>query len=282
VIKSEVDKAGGLANPKCRQALHGLVKAAEQGNLDSMHVLGLIFDSGELVQQDIEEAIRWYRAAVEKGHAGAAYNLGLCYENHLVDPHMHDVRLAATTSKDKYSRTAALDLYKLAAERGNMMAQSAPVRQPTALCCRCAAARPFFDRSRPSPRALFEVGRLHVTVCAACCLRQVARCMLQGSCCMRHAVAVCGVWHVACCEWYNVCRFKVGQFSEEGVGCVADGFEASRWCGTCLARRPAHRTPLQPPSVLVTGTGTSWLQSKEARMRSTGAAAHACCLRQHA
>ena len=145
-IKSEVDKAGGLANPKCRQALHWLVKAAEQGNLDSMHMLGLIFDSGELVQQDIEEAIRWYRAAVEKGHAGAAYNLGLCYENHLVDPHMHDVRLAATTSKEKYSRTAALDLYKLSAERGHMLAQ-----------------------------------------------------------------------------------FKVGQFSEEGVGCVADGCEASRW-----------------------------------------------------
>ncbi len=194
VIKSEVDKAGGLANPKCRQALHGLVKAAEQGNLDSMHVLGLIFDSGELVQQDIEEAIRWYRAAVEKGHAGAAYNLGLCYENHLVDPHMHDVRLAATTSKDKYSRTAALDLYKLAAERGNMMAQSAPVRQPTALCCRCAAARPFFDRSRPSPRALFEVGRLHVVPCVwyvACRVLHVACGRLHAVCYMVHVV--CGM-----------------------------------------------------------------------------------------
>jgi TPR repeat protein len=40
-----------------------------------------MYDTGQGVPQDYQEAERWYRLAAEQGHAKAQYNLGVMYTN---------------------------------------------------------------------------------------------------------------------------------------------------------------------------------------------------------
>ena len=42
-------------------------KAAEQGNADAQNTLGVMYDKGEGVEQDKEEAVKWFRKAAEQG-----------------------------------------------------------------------------------------------------------------------------------------------------------------------------------------------------------------------
>ena len=51
---------------------------AEQG--DATAQLGLMYDKGEGVPQDDDEAVKWYRKAADQGDASAQNNLGLMYE----------------------------------------------------------------------------------------------------------------------------------------------------------------------------------------------------------
>ena len=50
---------------------------AEQGHLDAMYNLGVMYYKGQGVSMDYKEAIKWYRKSAVKGHARALYNLGL-------------------------------------------------------------------------------------------------------------------------------------------------------------------------------------------------------------
>ena len=43
--------------------------------------LGVMYDAGLGVPQDLVEAMAWYRQAAEQGYADAQYNLGLMYAN---------------------------------------------------------------------------------------------------------------------------------------------------------------------------------------------------------
>ena len=52
---------------------------AEQGNARAQYNLGLMYDKGQGVPQDAQEAVKWYRKAAEQGHARAQGNLGLIY-----------------------------------------------------------------------------------------------------------------------------------------------------------------------------------------------------------
>lgn len=54
--------------------------AAEQGNADAQLILGSLYmqDQGGL-EQDFEEAVKWYTLAANQGLAIAQYCLGLCY-----------------------------------------------------------------------------------------------------------------------------------------------------------------------------------------------------------
>ena len=45
--------------------------AAEQGDADAQYNLGAMYDNGRGVPEDDAEAVRWFRLAVEQGHAGA-------------------------------------------------------------------------------------------------------------------------------------------------------------------------------------------------------------------
>ena len=51
--------------------------AAEQGFPDAAFNLALMYDQGDGVEQNPNEAARWYFVAAEKGNPQAQYNLGL-------------------------------------------------------------------------------------------------------------------------------------------------------------------------------------------------------------
>ena len=58
-----------------------LREAADQGQVDAMALVGLLHAQGEQgFMKDPVKARTWYRRAAEKGHARAAFNLGLDYE----------------------------------------------------------------------------------------------------------------------------------------------------------------------------------------------------------
>jgi len=82
--------------------------AAEQGKADAQHNLALMYDSGQGVPQDYQEAVRWYRLAAEQGKAKAQYILGLMYADG-----------EGVTQDDQ----EAVKWYRLAAEQGDASAQ---------------------------------------------------------------------------------------------------------------------------------------------------------------
>jgi len=52
---------------------------AEQGTARAQNNLGVIYENGKGVPQDINEALKWYRLAAEQNYGGAENNLGLIY-----------------------------------------------------------------------------------------------------------------------------------------------------------------------------------------------------------
>ena len=52
---------------------------AEQGNARAQNNLGVMYENGKGVPQNIPEAVKWYRLAAQQGYAGAQNNLGLIY-----------------------------------------------------------------------------------------------------------------------------------------------------------------------------------------------------------
>jgi TPR repeat protein len=68
-------------NGQYEQAFPVCRKAAEQGYAKAQNNLGLMYYSGQGVQQDYAEAIKWYRKAIEQGYADAQYILGVMYAN---------------------------------------------------------------------------------------------------------------------------------------------------------------------------------------------------------
>ena len=83
-------------------------KAAKQGEMYAQRNLGLCYQYGRGVEKNLAEAVQWYRKAAEQGQASAQCNLGLCYER------------GQGVEKDYYE---AVKWYRKAAEQGNMYAQ---------------------------------------------------------------------------------------------------------------------------------------------------------------
>lgn len=54
--------------------------AAERGNAEAQHHLGLLYESGLGVEQDTRQAAHWYRQAADQGYADAQTGLGLLHE----------------------------------------------------------------------------------------------------------------------------------------------------------------------------------------------------------
>ena len=61
------------------QDVEELKKKAEQGDADAQYNLGLCYETGEVVERDYKEAVKWYKMAAEQGHVLARYTLALSY-----------------------------------------------------------------------------------------------------------------------------------------------------------------------------------------------------------
>lgn len=70
----------GEVIPKdCEEAMKWYHKAADQGNVLAQQTLGCTYDMGEKVLRDYEEAAKWYLKAAEQGLDVAQHNLGFLY-----------------------------------------------------------------------------------------------------------------------------------------------------------------------------------------------------------
>ena len=54
---------------------------AEQGDARAQFHLGVMYGDGTGVNQDHQEAVKWYSFAAEQGDAKAQFNLGIMYED---------------------------------------------------------------------------------------------------------------------------------------------------------------------------------------------------------
>jgi len=54
-------------------------KLAEEGDPKSQYEVGLMYETGQVVQKDYNEAIKWYRLSSDKNVGAAQNNLGLMY-----------------------------------------------------------------------------------------------------------------------------------------------------------------------------------------------------------
>ena len=60
--------------------------AAEQGHASAQYNLGVMYHEGHGVPEDNAEAVRWYRLSVEQGFAAAQHTLGLMYAMETASP----------------------------------------------------------------------------------------------------------------------------------------------------------------------------------------------------
>jgi len=51
--------------------------------MQAQYTLGIMYDNGQGVIQDDQQAVSWYRKAAEQGHAEAQFNLGFMYSKGL-------------------------------------------------------------------------------------------------------------------------------------------------------------------------------------------------------
>jgi tetratricopeptide (TPR) repeat protein len=74
----------GLALDTARRFTESFVayeQAARMGHVAAGHALGWAYSSGEGVERNDAEAVRWYRWAAERGHSGSMNTLGVMIEN---------------------------------------------------------------------------------------------------------------------------------------------------------------------------------------------------------
>ena len=81
-----------------------LTQLVEKGNVEAMYKLGNLYYEGEGVNQNYEEAVKYFRMAANKGDADALDMLGDCYKNGEGVPQNYE---------------EAVKYYKLAAEKKN-------------------------------------------------------------------------------------------------------------------------------------------------------------------
>ncbi len=58
-----------------------VIKRAEQGDAQAQYELGLKYENGKGIKQNIGLALKWYRMAAENGHVGSMIDLGWFYQN---------------------------------------------------------------------------------------------------------------------------------------------------------------------------------------------------------
>lgn len=70
------------------------MKLAEQGNATAQNYVGIMYETGNGVEQNYNEAVKWYRKSAEQGNARGQYCLGDMYEyGKGVDVNMEQAKL---------------------------------------------------------------------------------------------------------------------------------------------------------------------------------------------
>ena len=86
------------------EAMKWYMKAAEKGSIDALNDIGYCYYYGYGVEQDYEEAVKWFKKGVEKGNLNCHFWLGFCYK---------------TGDGIEQDKKAALELFKIAAAKGH-------------------------------------------------------------------------------------------------------------------------------------------------------------------
>lgn len=94
------------------EALHGWMQAASQGDARAARYVGILYDTGEGVQQDQGQALAWYKRAAELGDVPAMFNVAVCYDSGRCG--VHDAAQAAHWYQRAASRRFGRAEYNLA------------------------------------------------------------------------------------------------------------------------------------------------------------------------
>ena len=71
-------------NEEAEKAVAYFHKAVDAGNFEAMISLGCYYTDGVVVEQDYDEAFKWFKCAAEdETYAGGLYNLARCYREGL-------------------------------------------------------------------------------------------------------------------------------------------------------------------------------------------------------
>lgn len=74
------DIEAALREGRGADMLPELRRRAEGGDAQAAFDLGLVYDLGRIVPEDLPAAMVWYKRAAELGHATAAFNVGVMYD----------------------------------------------------------------------------------------------------------------------------------------------------------------------------------------------------------
>ena len=186
------------------QALAWYKRAADAGSAAGAFNVGVLYDSGTGVAQDPAEAAAWYGRAAAKGFARAQYNLGLMEEQGIGVPR---------------NRAGATALFRRAAAQGLTAAQAhlAALGRHYAATAVKPAADPLSD-FRHAQDILINRGAAEAANVADLFRRSAER---------HNAVA----------------EYDLGYCYEHGVGVAADPSQAYSWYQRALADardRPLH------------------------------------------
>jgi TPR repeat protein len=115
-------------------------KTAERGDVRAQNTLGEMYETGQQVAQNGDEAVRWYRRSADQGYPAAQFNLGQLYERGQIVPR------DATASRYWYERAAMT--YAPGPERDAAVQASQRMSQEVAQ----VPASPALPPTRESPR----------------------------------------------------------------------------------------------------------------------------------
>jgi uncharacterized protein len=106
---------GRASKAPSAKSLKSLRERAQRGDAIAQFLLGVKYDLGQGVVQDVAEAARWYRKAAEQGYAPAQVALGLMYAlgggmaQDCVEAHLW-INLAASHASGNHQKRYYTDL----------------------------------------------------------------------------------------------------------------------------------------------------------------------------
>ncbi|MCY4346502.1 MAG: protein kinase [Aestuariivita sp.] len=180
-----------------------LANVARQGDAESQFYMGVNYELGDGVPQDLLEAARWYRLAAEQGSRAAQFNLGNLY------------RIGRGVDQDA---TAAARWFRLAAEQGLAGAQT--------------SLGVLYERGQGVAEDAVEAARWYRLAAEQGYARaQSALGFLyySGRGVAEDAVEAARLFRLAAEQGNAVAQTNLGVLYERGQGVPEDASEAARW-----------------------------------------------------